>query len=135
MGDPAATPRSSIRVERDGAAAFLLLDRPERFNALDLATARDLRAAGLALARDPEVRCMVLRVPHLPPVGIRILVVLLRKLPALRQPAGTLSQRGTELPLLEGDPRVNLPEECRIPLLISIPWDRLVFTIGQVGLD
>jgi len=50
-----------IRIEREGGAAFLLLDRPERFNALDVAMARDLRAAGLKLARDPSVRAVVLR--------------------------------------------------------------------------
>jgi len=53
--------RSHIRIERDGGAAFLLLDRPERFNALDVAMARDLRAAGLSLARDGSVRAVVLR--------------------------------------------------------------------------
>lgn len=56
-----AGPASFIRVERDGAAAFLLLDRPDRFNALDVTMARDLRAAGLKLARDPAVRAVVLR--------------------------------------------------------------------------
>jgi 2-(1,2-epoxy-1,2-dihydrophenyl)acetyl-CoA isomerase len=58
---PAAPARSSIRVERDGGAAFLLLDRPERFNALDVIMARDLRAAGLKLARDAAVKVVVLR--------------------------------------------------------------------------
>src|SRR6266542_481503 len=52
---------SHVRIERDGAAAFLLLDRPERFNALDVTMARDLRAAGLKLARDESVRAVVLR--------------------------------------------------------------------------
>lgn len=53
-----------IRLERDGAVGALVIDRPERFNSLDVATARDLRAAGLALARDPQVRCMVVRGSH-----------------------------------------------------------------------
>ncbi len=52
---------SHIRIERDGAAAILLMDRPERFNALDVTMARDLRAAGLKLARDESVRAVVLR--------------------------------------------------------------------------
>lgn len=50
-----------IRVERDGAVGFLTIDRPERFNSLDVETARDLRKAGLELARDPAVRAVVLR--------------------------------------------------------------------------
>jgi 2-(1,2-epoxy-1,2-dihydrophenyl)acetyl-CoA isomerase len=58
MTEPAS---SHIRVERDGAAAFLLLDRPGRFNALDVTMARDLRAAGLKLARDASVKAVVLR--------------------------------------------------------------------------
>jgi 2-(1,2-epoxy-1,2-dihydrophenyl)acetyl-CoA isomerase len=55
------TAPSFIRVERDGAAAHLLLDRPERFNALDVTMARDLRSAGLKLARDASVKVVVLR--------------------------------------------------------------------------
>jgi len=50
-----------IRCERRGAVGWLTLDRSERFNSLDVTTARDLRRAGLQLARDPEVRCVVLR--------------------------------------------------------------------------
>lgn len=52
---------SHIRVERDGALGLLLMDRPERFNALDVRMAQDLRAAGLKLARDEAVRAVVLR--------------------------------------------------------------------------
>lgn len=50
-----------IRLEKDGAVGFLTIDRKERFNALDVATAQDFRSAGLKLARDPAVRCMVVR--------------------------------------------------------------------------
>lgn len=52
---------SHIRIERDGAVGLLLMDRPERFNALDVKMAQDLRAAGLRLARDEGVRAVVLR--------------------------------------------------------------------------
>jgi 2-(1,2-epoxy-1,2-dihydrophenyl)acetyl-CoA isomerase len=44
-----------------GAVGFLTLDRRDRFNALDVRMAQDLRKAGLQLARDPEVRCFVVR--------------------------------------------------------------------------
>jgi 2-(1,2-epoxy-1,2-dihydrophenyl)acetyl-CoA isomerase len=50
-----------IRVEREGAVALLTIDRPERFNSLDVETARDFRKAGLLLARDDSVRAVVLR--------------------------------------------------------------------------
>ncbi len=52
---------SHIRIERDGAVGLLTIDRKERFNSLDVATAQDLRSAGLKLARDPAVRAVVLR--------------------------------------------------------------------------
>ena len=52
---------SAIRVERWDAVAEIVLDRPERFNSLDVRTAQDLRRAALALARDEAVRCVVLR--------------------------------------------------------------------------
>ena len=50
-----------IRVEKKGEVGWLVIDRRERFNSLDVRTARDLRKAGLGLARDPSVRAVVLR--------------------------------------------------------------------------
>jgi 2-(1,2-epoxy-1,2-dihydrophenyl)acetyl-CoA isomerase len=50
-----------IRVERDGAVGLITIDRPERFNSLDVETARDFRRAGLSLAREGAVRAVVLR--------------------------------------------------------------------------
>jgi 2-(1,2-epoxy-1,2-dihydrophenyl)acetyl-CoA isomerase len=38
----------------------ITIDRAERFNSLDVATARDLRKAGLAMARDEHARVVVL---------------------------------------------------------------------------
>jgi len=52
---------SHIRIEKDGAVGVLLMDRPERFNSLDVKMAQDLRAAGLKLARDEAVRAVVFR--------------------------------------------------------------------------
>ncbi|HEY6912235.1 MAG TPA: enoyl-CoA hydratase-related protein [Myxococcales bacterium] len=52
---------SFIRIEREGAVGTLVMERRERFNAMDCEMARDFRKAGLALARDPEVRAVVLR--------------------------------------------------------------------------
>ena len=52
---------SAIRIDRRRAVGTITLDRPERFNALDVRTAQDLRRAGLALARDEQIRCVVLR--------------------------------------------------------------------------
>jgi len=55
------TSAQPIRVERSGAVGVIVLDRPERFNSLDVRTAQDLRRAGLSLARDESIRCVVLR--------------------------------------------------------------------------
>src|SRR5204863_1854667 len=52
---------SHIRIDRDGAVGVITLDRVARFNSLDVETARDLRRAGLQMARDEEVRAVVLR--------------------------------------------------------------------------
>jgi len=52
---------SAIRIERRGAVGTIVLDRPDRFNALDVRTAQDLRRAGLGFARDEAIRCVVLR--------------------------------------------------------------------------
>ncbi|MCB9789334.1 MAG: enoyl-CoA hydratase/isomerase family protein [Deltaproteobacteria bacterium] len=53
-----------IRVVREGAVGVLTIDRPHRFGSLDVETARDLRRAGLQLARDEAVRAVVLRGSH-----------------------------------------------------------------------
>jgi 2-(1,2-epoxy-1,2-dihydrophenyl)acetyl-CoA isomerase len=52
---------SHIRIERDGAAATLWIDRRARFNSFDVETAQDFRRAGLQLARDEAVRAVVVR--------------------------------------------------------------------------
>lgn len=52
---------TNIKLSRDGAVGILTIDRAERFNSLDVETARDFRSAGLELARDASVRCAVLR--------------------------------------------------------------------------
>jgi len=49
-----------IRTRVEDAVGYIAIDRPERFNSLDVRTAQDLRHAGLALARDSNVRVVVL---------------------------------------------------------------------------
>ena len=50
-----------IRVEREGAVGILTIARRERLNSLDVETAQDFRKAGLQLARDKEVRSVLIR--------------------------------------------------------------------------
>lgn len=50
-----------IRVEREGSVGILTIARRERLNSLDVETAQDFRRAGLQLARDREVRAVVIR--------------------------------------------------------------------------
>ena len=50
-----------IRMTCDGAVGIITIDRRERFNSLDVATAQDFRKAGLQFARDESVRCVVIR--------------------------------------------------------------------------
>jgi len=50
-----------IRIDREGAVGVITIDRAARFNSLDVATAQDLRRAGLQMARDESVRAVVLR--------------------------------------------------------------------------
>ena len=54
MGDP-------IKTSREGAVGIITIDRPERFNAMDVDTAREFRKAGLQMARDEAVRAVILR--------------------------------------------------------------------------
>jgi 2-(1,2-epoxy-1,2-dihydrophenyl)acetyl-CoA isomerase len=50
-----------IRMEAEAGVGVITIDRPERFNSLDVETAQDLRRAGLQFARDQAVRAVVLR--------------------------------------------------------------------------
>ena len=52
---------SHIRTSLDDAVGIITIDRPERFNSMDVATARDFRRAGLQLARDERARCVIVR--------------------------------------------------------------------------
>lgn len=52
---------TGIRVGRDGAVGVITLDRRERFNAMDVAMAQDFRKAGLQMARDEAIRCVLLQ--------------------------------------------------------------------------
>jgi len=54
-------PMEHIRTEKKGAVGVITIARRERFNSLDPRTAQDLRRAGLAMARDREVRAVILR--------------------------------------------------------------------------
>ena len=48
-------------MSRDGAVGVITIDRLDRFNSLDVATAQDFRKAGLQYARDDEIRCVIIR--------------------------------------------------------------------------
>jgi 2-(1,2-epoxy-1,2-dihydrophenyl)acetyl-CoA isomerase len=48
-----------VTVQREGSVATLTLNRPDAFNALDLATGRALFEAALAVDEDPTVRCVI----------------------------------------------------------------------------
>ncbi len=50
-----------IRTERDGAVGIITIDRRGRFNSLDVETARELRKAGLQLARDADTRAVIIQ--------------------------------------------------------------------------
>ncbi len=51
---------SHIRTSRDGGVGTITITRRERFNSMDVETARDFRKAGLQLARDEAVRCVII---------------------------------------------------------------------------
>ena len=49
-----------IHARVDDRLGHIRIERPERFNSLDVETARDLRKAGLAMARNDDARVVVL---------------------------------------------------------------------------
>jgi 2-(1,2-epoxy-1,2-dihydrophenyl)acetyl-CoA isomerase len=59
--ETAAARSPHILTERRGAVGIITIDRCEHFNSLDVATAQDLRRAGLRFARDESVRVVVIR--------------------------------------------------------------------------
>jgi 2-(1,2-epoxy-1,2-dihydrophenyl)acetyl-CoA isomerase len=50
-----------INLSRSGGIGVITIDRPQRFNALDVETAQDFRRAGLQCARDEDVRVVIVR--------------------------------------------------------------------------
>lgn len=50
-----------IRIDREGHVGVISIDRCDRFNSMDVDTAQDFRKAGLTLARDDEVRAVIVR--------------------------------------------------------------------------
>ncbi|MFW2387284.1 MAG: enoyl-CoA hydratase/isomerase family protein [Polyangiales bacterium] len=50
-----------IRIDRDRGVGVLTIARRERLNSLDVETAQDFRRAGLQLARDRDVRAVLIR--------------------------------------------------------------------------
>ncbi len=50
-----------IRTEKDAGVGIITIDRPDRFNSLDVDTAQEFRKAGLQMSRDGNVRCVVVR--------------------------------------------------------------------------
>lgn len=52
---------SHIRSHRRSAVGVITIDRPARFNSLDVRTAQEFRRAALQYARDDEVRVVVVR--------------------------------------------------------------------------
>ena len=52
---------SHIHSLRHGAVGIITIDRPARFNSLDIRTAQDFRRAALQFARDDNVRVVVLK--------------------------------------------------------------------------
>jgi len=50
-----------IVIDVEDAVGTITIDRRDRFNSLDVETARDLRKAGLQMARDTSVRAVILR--------------------------------------------------------------------------
>lgn len=52
---------TSILTHVADAVGVITIDRKERFNSLDVETARDLRKAGILFARDEKIRVVVLR--------------------------------------------------------------------------
>ncbi len=57
---PADASSPHIHTRTADGVGTLTIDRRERFNSLDVETARDFRRAGLRLARDEDVRCVIL---------------------------------------------------------------------------
>ena len=52
---------TNIRTSIEGPVGFITIDRKERFNSLDVDTARDLRKAGLQMSRADAIRVVVLQ--------------------------------------------------------------------------
>ncbi|HEX6559672.1 MAG TPA: enoyl-CoA hydratase/isomerase family protein, partial [Longimicrobiales bacterium] len=53
--------RPTILATRQDAVGIIEIHRPERFNSMDVDTARDFRKAGIQMARDNSIRAVIIR--------------------------------------------------------------------------
>lgn len=51
----------TILATQHGAVGIIQINRPERFNSMDVDTARDFRKAGIQMARDHTIRAVIIR--------------------------------------------------------------------------
>src|ERR1051326_341218 len=96
---------TNIRTEIRDNVGVLTIDRRERFNSLDADTARDLRKAGLQLARDASVRAAIVRGEG----GVFCSGADLKEIRAARHPERSEgSQSATDLPFRDPSPSTRL---------------------------
>ncbi|WP_299308972.1 enoyl-CoA hydratase-related protein [uncultured Croceicoccus sp.] len=60
QADHSETDDAPVRIERDGAVARLVLNRPKAGNAIGLSLASALHRAAITVGDDPDVRCVVM---------------------------------------------------------------------------
>jgi enoyl-CoA hydratase/3-hydroxyacyl-CoA dehydrogenase len=53
-------PLSTVRIEKDGPLAWILLDRPESMNAINLNVLKDIEGAIKAVAEDPDAKVVLI---------------------------------------------------------------------------
>ncbi len=61
VADPAVTAAAAVRIERDGAIGWVVLNRPDQINAINDGIRRGVPAALAELDADPAVRVIVIR--------------------------------------------------------------------------
>jgi len=128
----------NILLERNGAVAWVTLNRPKVLNALNGATLRELAAAFDEVEADASVRCLVVTVPARRPSSARRRHQRAREDAAapgegsrLLRPAGLRAPREDDEALGRDDQRLCLGWRCELALACTL---RTASTTAKLGL-
>jgi len=110
------TDYSRFKVEKEGFVRWLILNRPEKRNAMDVDFFLELAAAFSEFDRDPDVRVVLIRAEGKSFSSGTDLVAL----GSLLQSTAADAREEMRLFLMQAQASITAPEKCRKPVIVAV---------------